>query len=65
MRKAARIRGGLLIGDALGVPFEFHEPEELPPTDRIDYEPPSDFERAHKGTPPVPGRMTALRHSVC
>jgi ADP-ribosyl-[dinitrogen reductase] hydrolase len=55
MRKAERIQGGLfglLVGDALGVPYEFHDPKELPPADRIEYEPPIEFERAHRGTPP-------------
>jgi ADP-ribosylglycohydrolase len=31
---------GLLIGDALGVPYEFRPPEELPPMDKIDMTPP-------------------------
>jgi ADP-ribosyl-[dinitrogen reductase] hydrolase len=55
MRKAERIQGGLfglLVGDALGVPYEFHEPADLPPADRIEYEPSRDFARAHNGTPP-------------
>jgi ADP-ribosylglycohydrolase len=55
MQKAERIQGGLfglLVGDALGVPYEFHEPADLPPADRIEYEPPIDFARAHNGTPP-------------
>jgi ADP-ribosylglycohydrolase len=50
-----RIEGGLvglLIGDALGVPYEFHSSSELPPPDSIEYEPPSNFERAHNGVPP-------------
>ncbi len=42
----------LLVGDALGVPYEFHSPEALPPFDEIEYTPPDDFQRAHKGTPP-------------
>ena len=55
MRLEERVRGGLiglLVGDALGVPYEFHEPEELPPADGIEYAPPIDFRRAHLGTPP-------------
>src|SRR4051794_16317217 len=55
MHLEERIRGGLigmLVGDALGVPYEFHEPEELPPAGEIDYVPPADFQRAHVGTPP-------------
>src|SRR5262245_53595217 len=50
-----RIEGGLLgllIGDALGVPYEFHPPHEIPPTDQIEFEPPPGFRRAHAGVPP-------------
>ncbi len=43
---------GLLIGDALGVPYEFHDPSNLPPPDRIEMIPPPGFNRSHKGTPP-------------
>lgn len=35
-----RISGGLiglLVGDAHGVPFEFHSPEALPPANWIEY----------------------------
>ncbi len=49
-----RIRGGvygLLIGDALGVPYEFHSPESLPPSDQIEIDPPRDFQRAHSTAP--------------
>jgi len=42
---------GLLIGDALGVPFEFRGPEELPPLGEIDVVPPAGFRRAHPGAP--------------
>jgi len=50
-----RIAGGLvglLVGDALGVPYEFHPPERIPPQDQIDMQPPDDFPRAHRDTPP-------------
>ena len=50
-----RIEGGLiglLVGDALGVPYEFHSAEELPDAAQIEFAPPSGFERAHKGVPP-------------
>jgi ADP-ribosylglycohydrolase len=50
-----RIAGGLqglLIGDALGVPYEFHAPEDLPPPSLIDFEPPATFRRSHQGVPP-------------
>jgi ADP-ribosylglycohydrolase/protein-tyrosine phosphatase len=43
---------GLLIGDALGVPYEFHDPLNLPPMAQIDMEPPPSFARAHAGVPP-------------
>lgn len=42
---------GLLIGDALGVPYEFHSPEDLPSRKQIEMEPPVDFPRAHTGVP--------------
>lgn len=49
----ARIGGliGLLVGDALGVPFEFKSPEQLPPYDEIEMTPPNGFRRAHAGVP--------------
>lgn len=50
-----RIRGGivgLLVGDALGVPYEFHARESIPPFDEIEFEPPAHFTRAHAGVPP-------------
>jgi ADP-ribosylglycohydrolase len=50
-----RLRGalwGLLVGDALGVPYEFHQPDELPALDRIEMSPPERFSRAHHATPP-------------
>ena len=43
---------GLLIGDALGVPYEFHPPEDLPSTKLIEFQPPAGFRRAHYGVPP-------------
>lgn len=43
---------GLLVGDALGVPYEFHEPSEIPPAAQLQYVPPPGFERAHPGVPP-------------
>ena len=43
---------GLLVGDALGVPYEFHPPESIPPADLIEYAPPVGFQRAHVGMPP-------------
>ncbi len=51
----SRLRGGLyglLVGDALGVPYEFHGPESIPPASEIEMIPPPGFERAHHGVPP-------------
>jgi ADP-ribosylglycohydrolase len=50
-----RITGGLiglLVGDALGVPYEFTPPHNLPPADQIEMTPPPGFRRAHVGVPP-------------
>ncbi len=50
-----RIAGGLvglLVGDALGVPYEFHPAAELPPFADIAFDPPPGFRRAHAGVPP-------------
>src|ERR1700755_326159 len=49
-----RIEGGLiglLVGDALGVPYEFKSPDRLPRADAIDFEPPSGFPRSHAQVP--------------
>ena len=43
---------GLLVGDALGVPYEFHKPSALPPTESIEFRPPPGFARSHAGVPP-------------
>lgn len=50
-----RLAGGLigeLVGDALGVPYEFHPPQDVPPLPQIDMIPPPGFQRAHVGVPP-------------
>lgn len=50
-----RIEGGLwglLVGDALGVPYEFHAPHDLPPLDQLEMTPPPGFRRAHAQVPP-------------
>jgi ADP-ribosyl-[dinitrogen reductase] hydrolase len=50
-----RIEGGLvglLVGDALGVPYEFHFPQSIPPLAEIEFSPPRGFNRAHGGVPP-------------
>ena len=56
MTFADRLEGGLyglLIGDALGVPYEFHSPGNLPPREQIELTPPVDWQknRSHAGTP--------------
>lgn len=43
---------GLLVGDALGVPYEFHPPHDIPPLPQIEMTPPRGFPRAHVGVPP-------------
>jgi len=50
----SRLRGaiyGLLIGDALGVPYEFSNASELPEAGLIEMQPPPGFARAHDGVP--------------
>ena len=54
IKKIDRIRGavyGLLVGDALGVPYEFSRPAEVPKAELIEMTPPLGFDRAHRGTP--------------
>lgn len=38
---------GLLVGDALGVPYEFRQARDIPPAAQIDFVPPPQFDRAH------------------
>ncbi|MBN3807697.1 ADP-ribosylglycohydrolase family protein [Paraburkholderia sp. Ac-20347] len=55
LSQPSRLRGGLfglLIGDALGVPYEFHSAASIPESNAIEMTPPVDFERAHAGVPP-------------
>lgn len=50
-----RIQGGitgLLIGDALGVPYEFHLKHEIPSAPEIEFTPPPDFQRSHSSVLP-------------
>lgn len=42
---------GLLVGDALGVPYEFHAARDIPSAARIEYTPPKGFRRSHYATP--------------
>lgn len=54
MKKHERIKGGIIglfVGDALGVPYEFHDRQSIPPLDEIEFEPPNWFRRAHAGVP--------------
>lgn len=49
-----RIEGGLLgllIGDALGVPYEFHPASQIPPREQIEYAPPPGFQPTHRVPP--------------
>lgn len=43
---------GLLVGDSLGVPYEFHAPEILPGPYLIEMSPPADFTRTYPSVPP-------------
>lgn len=43
---------GLLIGSAVGVPYQGREPRTLPSREAIDLAPPAWFERAHPDVPP-------------
>lgn len=37
---------GLLVGDAMGVPYEFHKADQIPEWDSIDFVPPVGFKRS-------------------
>lgn len=55
MHKNQRIKGGLyglLIGDAVGVPYEFRSPQDLPPRALLEMTPPVGFDRAHRRVKP-------------
>lgn len=43
---------GLLVGDALGVPYEFRHARQIPQADLIEFVPPPQFDRAHSSVPP-------------
>ena len=43
---------GLLIGDALGVPYEFHDPADIPPAAQIEMTPPPGYARTYPQVPP-------------
>ncbi|RYF75342.1 MAG: hypothetical protein EOO39_07060, partial [Cytophagaceae bacterium] len=40
---------GLLVGDAVGVPWEFQQPDQLPPRHLIEMSPPAGYRRSHEG----------------
>lgn len=42
----------MLIGDALGVPYEFHPAATIPASQQIELVPPDGFPRSHVGVPP-------------
>lgn len=42
---------GLLVGDALGVPYEFKHPSEIPPRAEIEFSPPVGFARTYPQVP--------------
>src|SRR5580698_777912 len=55
LSQRTRLRGGLfglLIGDALGVPYEFHSAASIASLSAIEMTPPPTFARAHQGVPP-------------
>lgn len=55
MTDVNRLKGGLyglLVGDAVGVPYEFTPPCEIPPRALIELVPPERFDRAHRRVKP-------------
>ncbi|CAB3795118.1 hypothetical protein LMG28138_03821 [Pararobbsia alpina] len=46
-----RITAGLLVGDAVGVGYEFRAPEKIPSRDQIEMTTPVEFRRSHAGVP--------------
>lgn len=54
MKDQNKIKGaiyGLLIGDAVGVPYEFNLPEQLPTYDQIEMVCPSNFQKTYPNIP--------------
>ena len=54
MIKIDKIEGGLvglMVGDALGVPYEFRAAAEIPFDEEIEFEPPHWFRPSHAGVP--------------
>jgi len=56
---------GLLIGDALGVPYEFNPPDNLPPMEQLEMTPPHGFRKTYSGVPEGTCQMTEPKHFVC
>lgn len=55
MKQQNRIKGGLyglLIGDALGVPFEFYKKEDIPHMREVEMETPRGFQRSYPNIKP-------------
>ncbi len=55
MNLESKIRGGiygLLVGDALGVPYEFTPPEKIPQLDVLSYQSPANFQRTYPNVLP-------------
>lgn len=55
MLQSERIEGGLvglLVGDALGVPYEFQRASALPSLAELEFTPPPGFRRSHAAVPP-------------
>jgi ADP-ribosylglycohydrolase len=53
--RSERILGGLyglLVGDALSVPYEFHPASAIPESEAIELAPPPGFRRSHPQVPP-------------
>ncbi|MBX7223053.1 MAG: ADP-ribosylglycohydrolase family protein [Blastocatellia bacterium] len=54
LTRRERLEGGLigmLVGDALGVPYEFYRQHQIPSLEQIEFDPPKNFKRSHQGTP--------------
>ncbi|WP_124727421.1 ADP-ribosylglycohydrolase family protein [Staphylospora marina] len=50
--KAAGGMWGLLVADAIGVPYEFHDPSEIPALEQLEMSPPAGFRRSYPHVPP-------------
>lgn len=55
MTRRERLEGGLyglLVGDALGVPYEFHSSESIPGWAQLEMAPPAGYSRTYPNVPP-------------